>query len=249
MERTDRAAIATFFAGDEPLRSGAMLSLGEHVARHVRALRQSPGHEIRLTDGAGRRASGTLVRVAGDAVTVQLREIEELAPLPPVHLLVPIGDKERMLWLAEKATEMGIATWRPVLWRRSRSVRPRGEGPTFALKSRARMISALEQSGGAHLPLAHPEAPPDRAIAALPPGSRIILDPSAEPLLGAPLAAPVSIALGPEGGLEDAELDLLDRAQFVRASLGPNILRFETAALAAVAVVRAALHANRGAAS
>ncbi|HEX7123341.1 MAG TPA: 16S rRNA (uracil(1498)-N(3))-methyltransferase, partial [Gemmatimonadaceae bacterium] len=192
MERTDRASLATFFAADEPLHHGAILSLGPSVVRHLRALRQGPGHTVRLTDGSGRQAIGTVVRLSHETVSIQISDVEQVAPLPPIHLLVPIGDRERMLWLAEKVTELGVTTWRPVLWRHSKSVRPRGEGPTFALKARARMISALEQSRGAYLPLAHPEAPPERAVAAVPEGQRIVLDPAGAPLLSQTVEAPVT---------------------------------------------------------
>lgn len=246
MERTDRAGLATFFAADEPLHQGATLSLGPSVVRHLRALRQGPGHAVRLTDGAGRQATGSVVRLSHETVTIEVSHVEDVAPLPPIHLLVPIGDRERMLWLAEKVTELGVTTWRPVLWRHSKSVRPRGEGSSFALKARARMISALEQSRGAYLPLAHPEAPPERAVAAVPEGRRIMLDPAGTPLLSHAVEAPVTLALGPEGGLDPKERGLLEASGFVPASLGASILRFETAAVAAVAIVRAAFDAHRG---
>jgi 16S rRNA (uracil1498-N3)-methyltransferase len=146
-----------------------------------------------------------------------------------------------MLWLAEKCAELAAASWRPVLWRRSRSVRPRGEGPTFAGKVRARMVAALEQSGGTRLPVIYPEATPERAVSAVPDGARILLVPGGTPILGVRPRAPVTLAIGPEGGLDAAELDLLRAAGFIEASLTESILRFETAAVAALAVARAAL--------
>ncbi len=82
------------------------------------------------------------------------------------------------------------------------------------------------------------------AISRTPPGTRIVLEPSGEPLLrlgSSGFAGPVSIAVGPEGGIEEAEHAQLAHAGFVRASLGDTILRFETAAVAALAVVRAAM--------
>lgn len=241
MERSHRPGVATFFAADEPLLPGATISLGESVVRHVRAVRYGVGNAIRLTDGAGKRAHATIVRLSRETVAAQIDAIEEVAPLPPVHALVPVADRERMLWLAEKAVELGVTSWRPVLWKRSRSVMPRGEGPTFTRKVRAKMAGALEQSEGAHLPLLFPEAPPDRAIAAAPEGTRVVLDPAGVPLLEVDLRGPVTLAIGPEGGLDPAELVQLDAAGFVRASLGPGILRFETAAVAAIAIVRSVL--------
>lgn len=241
VERSHRPGIATFFAADEPLLPGATISLGESVARHVRAVRYGVGDEIRLVDGAGIRAHAIIVRLSRETVAAQIDAVEEVAPLPAVHAMVPVADRERMLWLAEKAVELGVTSWRPVSWRRSRSVMPRGEGPTFARKVRAKMAGALEQSEGAHLPLLFPEAPPDRAIAAVPDGTRVVLDPGGVPLLDVELSVPVTLAIGPEGGLEAGELAQLESAAFVRSSLGPGILRFETAAIAAIAIARSVL--------
>jgi 16S rRNA (uracil1498-N3)-methyltransferase len=248
VEHAGRASLATFFFADAPLEARAQLTLGEVVARHLRARRLGTGATIALVDGQGRRATAVVVRMAKDAVGVEVNEVEEIPPMPPVHLLVPVADRDRMLWLAEKATELGITSWRPVNWRRSRSVSPRGEGPMFGARVRGKMVAALEQSGGAHLPQIFPDATPERAIAATPAGgTRLMLDPAAAPVFGVSITAPVTLALGPEGGLEDAErAELLD-AGFTAVSIGPGILRFETAGAAGVAIARAALHHHVGA--
>jgi len=248
VERADRSAVATFFFADQALEPHAQLLLGEAVARHLRVRRLGTGTLVALVDGAGQRATGMVVRDARDAVTVEVETVEGVLPLPPVHLMLPVADRDRMLWLAEKCAELGITTWRPVMWKRSRSVSPRGEGPMFAARVRARMVAALEQSGGAHLPQIFPEATPQRAIAAVPAGgTRLVLDHSASPVFSIALSAPVTLALGPEGGLESDELDALTEAGFVPASIGPGILRFETAGAAGAAIARAALHAHVGA--
>ena len=106
------------------------------------------------------------------------------------------------------------------------------------------MAAALSQCEGAWLPDPFPEATLERAITAAPSGTRLVLDPDGPPLLASPLSAPVTIATGPEGGLESDELEKLVGAGFAPVSLGGHILRFETAALAALAVVRAALAAS-----
>ncbi len=168
--------VATFFSS-EPLAAGArQAALGEGEAHHVRVRRLAVGARIRLTDGAGAIALGTLIKLGKHQALVEIDEVRRVEPLPAIHLLVPIADRERMLWLAEKVTELGIASWRPVLWKRSRSVSPRGEGLGFQEKVRARMIAALTQSGGAWLPTLFPDAPLERAIAAAPPATRLLLD-------------------------------------------------------------------------
>jgi len=189
-----------------------------------------------------------IIREAKDSVTVEIGDVTEVEPLPEVHLLVPVADRDRMLWLAEKGAELGVTSWRPVTWKRSKSVSPRGEGPMFSAKVRGRMIAALEQSGGAHLPQIYPEAPLTRALSAVPAdGTRLVLDPAGPPVFGVSVRAPITLALGPEGGLEDAERAELKDAGFIAVSLGPGILRFETAGAAGVAIARALLHQQGGA--
>ncbi|HEV2643291.1 MAG TPA: RsmE family RNA methyltransferase, partial [Candidatus Elarobacter sp.] len=185
--------------------------------------------------------SGVLVRIARKHALVELDTVSDVDAPPLVHLMIPVADRDRMLWMAEKAAELNVATWRPVLWHRSRSVAPRGDGPTFRAKVRARMISALLQSRSAWLPEIHPEATPERAIAAAPAGLRLVLERDGAPVASSAMRAPVSVAIGPEGGFEERELELLREAGFAAVSLGDSILRFETAAVAAVAVARAML--------
>lgn len=244
----DRESVATFFVPDETLVPGTSVSLGEELMHHVRVLRLGVGATVALLDGRGHRASGTLVRVSRAAGTVEVEESRESAPLAPVHLLVPIADRDRMLWLAEKVAELGATSWRPILYRRSRSVKPRGEGPTFNGKLRSRMGAALEQSRGAWLPAIYPDATISRAIGALPNGGvRLLLDPEGSSILDAQFDAPIAIAIGPEGGLEDDEREEFVAAGFLPVAMGGNILRFETAAIAGLGIARSALHHRQAA--
>lgn len=245
MDGGDREDLATFFCADETLQVGATISLGEAVARHMRARRLTAGSRVAVVDGIGHRAQGSITKLGSTGANIEISEVMAYLPPPTVHLLVPIADRDRMLWLGEKATELGATSWRPVLWRRSRSVKPRGEGMMFQGRLRARMVNALEQSGGAWLPQLHPDAPLDRALAALPSGMRLVLDPMATNSIASltSIAAPVTIAVGPEGGLEASEVAALVAAHFQPVRLGGNILRFETAAIAALAIVRSLLDA------
>ncbi|HYV96192.1 MAG TPA: RsmE family RNA methyltransferase [Gemmatimonadaceae bacterium] len=231
------------FFVSESLSGGASVTVGEEAAHHMRVLRLAPGSAVTLIDGQGSGATGTLRTLARRSATVDVLDVRESPPLSPVHLLLPVGDRDRMLWLAEKAAEFGIASWRPVLWKRSRSVSPRGEGPTFQGRVRARMIAALEQSGNAWLPMIYPDATIEHAVAALAEGARVLCDAGGHAIATQLVPAPgaVTIAVGPEGGLEAGEREALITAGFVAASLGPTTLRFETAAIAAIAHARAAL--------
>ncbi len=230
------------FITTEQLVAESSLTLGEDAAHHMRVRRIEPGAPVQWADGQGSRGTGTVLRIAKRNATVQVDACEYIEPLPPVHLIIPIADRERMLWLAEKATELAASSWRPVMFKRSRSVTPRGEGPTFQQRLHARMASALEQSGGAWLPVPYPDATVETCIAAAPEGVRIVLAREGEPtvpLLAVDPAVPITIVLGPEGGIEPAEMETFVKAGFKPASLGASLLRFETAGVAALSVARA----------
>jgi RNA methyltransferase, RsmE family len=240
VERRDREAVATFFS-PESLSAGHVTTLGSFEARHAKVRRIDVGAGVRLVDGAGTVGWGQLVQLTKTQASVEVTSVDHVEPLPEIHLMVPVADRDRMLLLAEKATEMGAASWRPVIWHRSRGVSPRGEGIAFQSRARSRMISALTQCGGAWLPSIHPDATLARAIAACPTGTRWLLDADGDlPTIGRG-SGPVTIAAGPEGGLEPQERDVLLQAGFEPVKLAPLTLRFETAAIAGMALARAAL--------
>ena len=245
MERDDLASLVGFFSAGQPLAPGVTVSLGEEAAHHARVRRLETGAPAFVADGVGARGVGRIVRLTKQEIQVTLNEVHRSPRLPEAHLFVPIGDKDRMLWCAEKCTELGATSWTPVSWNRSRSVSPRGEGSGFRERVRARMRSALVQSHGAWLPDVPDDVSIDRVLVQ-PSASatRFVLDASGEPIGRARIAAPVTIAVGPEGGFEAEELRQLRDARFRPVSLGANVLRFETAAVAALAVVRAALGAS-----
>ncbi len=240
VEQRDHTGLAAFFC-PEPMAAGHTVILGEGEVQHARVRRIGIGERVRLLDGAGAVGFGTVVRLSKAQACIEIESIERVEPGPVIHLMVPVADRDRMLWIAEKATELAIFSWRPVMWKRSRSVSPRGEGVTFQAKARMRMLSALTQSGGAWLPVLYPDATPDRAIASAPAGARWLLDPDGEPVPNVSVTAPLTIAVGPEGGVEPEERTLLTGAGFLPVRIAPLTLRFETAAIAGLAIARAAL--------
>ena len=245
MDGAGRAAVATFYApGDWRDR----VSLGEGAAHHATVKRLAPGDVVRLTSGDGRRIHGNIAVLARRQLEIDCdpASIETVSPLPHVTLWAPVGDRDRMLTLAEKAVELGASAWRSVAYRRSRSVSPRGEGAAFMEKLRLRMIAALEQSAGAWLPVIEPEADVETVLASAIGGHAVLLDGLGQPIFDVlrDAHAPLVLACGPEGGLEPGE-----RASFVdrgwrAASLGRNVLRFETAGIAGLTLARALLRST-----
>ncbi len=174
MERNDRAPVATFFLG-APWPEAGRVALGESAVHHARVKRLETGEPVRLTNGAGQLGFGALHTLSKTSLEVELERVESVPAPRAIHLRVPIADRDRMLWLAEKATELGVASWESIRFRRSLSVTPRGEGPAFAAKLRARMENALEQSGGAWLPQLLDEASVDE-LCGTPHALPILLD-------------------------------------------------------------------------
>jgi 16S rRNA (uracil1498-N3)-methyltransferase len=237
VERHGRAPVASFF-WSEAFATGEVRLQGAPV-QHARARRVQRGDAIRLLDGKGRVGSGELLSVGRDQLTVSIERVMELPRPVTLDVMVPVADKDRMLWAAEKCAELQITSWRPVYFARSRSVTPRGEGAKFNEKVKARMQSALEQSGAAWMPELHPESEVTDALRNIPSEwKRLLLDVSGTPLPRIASNGPTSVAVGPEGGLERTEIAAAEERGWKLASLNAATLRFETAVVAA-AVIRA----------
>ena len=240
MERGDRPSVSTFFS-DADLSANGVVTLGEQAAHHARVKRLDAGDRVQLTNGRGSTALGAIARITKSGIDVSVESVR-FVPAPfPIHLRAPIADRDRMLFLAEKATELGITSWQSVQFNRSKSVSPRGEGAAFAGKLFARMVAALEQSSGAWLP----KVLEDTTVASIEISSAetpLVLDAAGEPLRAVAgeieTRSPV-ILVGPEGGIEPDELRKLTDAGWRRVRLAPNTLRFETAGIAAIAAIRA----------
>ena len=229
----------------DPLQSPGRATLRGTAATHVsRVLRLRGGDVVVLFNGDGWEHAGRIAALRSGEVDIELLSREAGIPDPPlaVSLMQGIARGERMDLVVQKATELGVSRIVPVLAARS-VVRLDGRQAQRKLEHwRAVAVAACEQSGRARLPAIEPPAPLEQALQrAAPEGSRITLSPGAGASLAALDAgnAPVTLLIGPEGGLTDAEVALARSAGFEPRSLGPRILRTETAALAALAVLQA----------
>jgi 16S rRNA (uracil1498-N3)-methyltransferase len=233
------SALASFYWA-ESVAVGATVELGGAALQHALVRRLMAGERVRLANGRGTVAHGTISSATKRAVSVAISTVSDVPPPPALEMIVPIADRDRMLWAAEKCVELQVTAWRPVMFRRSHSVSPRGEGEKFREKMLARMCAALEQCGGAWLPRVHAETDLTAAVAATADhASRVLLDASGSPLAATESGGALTLAVGPEGGLESDERQLLLDAGWRMASLGGTTLRFETAIISAAAVVRA----------
>ena len=229
----------------EPLQSPGRTTLYGTAASHVaRVLRLRSGDAVVLFNGDGWEHAGRIDALRSGEVAIELLAREGgVADSPlPVTLLQGVARGERMDLVVQKATELGVARIVPVLAARS-VVRLDGRQAQRKLEHwQAVAIAACEQSGRSRLPAVQAPVTLEQALSGLPTqGCRFTLSPGA----GVPLAAlaggtdQVSLLIGPEGGLTEAEIGLATGAGFEPRSLGPRILRTETAALAALAVLQA----------
>ncbi|AKJ26948.1 16S rRNA (uracil(1498)-N(3))-methyltransferase [Caldimonas brevitalea] len=230
-----------------PLSPGAALALPPGPARHAQVLRLQPGDALTLFNGEGGEWSATVTRMGRSDVEVQLGahvEVDRELPLA-VTLAVGMPANERMDWLVEKATELGVAAVQPLVCERS-VLRLAGERADKKVAHwQGVAIAASEQSGRTRVPAVAPVRTLREWIAevAATPASKVVLSLQDAIPLGGALKAGTPPALvflsGPEGGLAPAEEQAARDAGFSPVSLGPRVLRAETAPLAALVQVGA----------
>jgi 16S rRNA (uracil1498-N3)-methyltransferase len=248
-----------------PLQTGAVLDLPPGPARHVQVLRMQPGQTITVFNhGPGWDWNLQSATPAGEfeaeilmmgrsqvQVRVGAHSARECEAVRCVSIAVVMPANERMDWLVEKATELGVAAIYPLTSERS-VVRLNAERAEKKIAHwQSVVISACEQCGANRVPLLHP-------VQSLPHFLRDGLQPSAVQVESAPArlllslqagsmplrawsgmgsSQPVVFLSGPEGGFSPAEEALAMEAGFTPQSLGARTLRAETAALAALALL------------
>lgn len=238
-----------------PLHTGARLDLPAGAARHVQVLRLQPGDPLTLFN-QGPGWAGTSPGGEFEARVTQMGrsqvEVEITAHRPlerearrAVHLAIGMPANERMDWLVEKAAELGVASLQPLMTERSvlRLVAERATKKVEHWQGVA--IAACEQCGGNRVPVVHGVKTLAQWLAGLPgaadaPPRRLLLSlrDGTQALHGMELGTASALFLsGPEGGLSVAEESAAVAAGFAPISLGARVLRSETAALTALALL------------
>jgi 16S rRNA (uracil1498-N3)-methyltransferase len=224
---------------DQPLASDQRLSLPPGPARHAQVRRVQPGDSLALFNGLGGQWLARVQAMGRQTVDVAVlaHDATERELPQAVTLAVGMPANERMDWLVEKATELGVAVLQPLQCERA-VLRLDGERAERKREHwQAQAVAAAEQCGRTRVPVVRPVrrladwlADPD-----LPP-LRWMLSPQAGIALQAPPAGRAVVVLsGPEGGLTPLEEAAARDAGFAAVSLGPRVLRAETAPLAVLA--------------
>ena len=224
----------------EPLASGLDLDLPAGAARHVQVLRLQPGDELTLFDGRGGEylAKVTAMGRSHVAVTVGAHDPVEREGAAQVHLALGMPANERMDWLVEKAAELGAASIQPLMSART-VLRLSGDRADKKVAHwQAVAVAACEQCGRNRVPQVHPMATLAdwlRQQAPVANEQRYLLSlTEGAGTLTAGTAPAAHFLSGPEGGLTPQEEAAALAAGFTPVRLGPQILRAETAPLAAL---------------
>lgn len=228
---------------DQRLRAGSQVTLQGDAANHVlRVLRLRRGDALVVFDGSGSDFEAEVTDLGRRDVTVRVsagRERDMESPLD-ITLLQGICRGPRMDTVIQKATELGVGRIQPLLTERSvvRLDEDRADRKQEHWQRVA--IAAAEQSGRGRVPQVGEPGPLEQLIPAVTgPKTRLLLDPGGESLRGIGLMEPaLALLAGPEGGLTEQERRLAADSGFRPVSLGPRILRTETAPLAALAVLQ-----------
>jgi 16S rRNA (uracil1498-N3)-methyltransferase len=239
------------------LQSGSVVELPRETGAHLaKVLRARSGDEVVLFNGDGREFTGAIEKVQGSRVSTSIGAARSIDRESPFRLTlvqsVPRGD--RMDFIVQKATELGIVRIVPVLSQRSVVRLDESQSASKQVHWRAVAVSACEQCGRNRLPSVDAPQPLLNYLGSLPPATaggvlRLVLEPERtrqtqdldRSIDSASLASAshAEIAIGPEGGFSLEELEAFNLSAFSRLTLGPRVLRTETAAIAAIAVLQA----------
>ena len=218
--------------------AGRREQVEEAEQQHLRVRRAVDGEPVSLRDGAGLVGTGRLV-VSGRSWLVEIETTERRPRPAALTLAVGAGDRERFAWLVEKAVELGATAVVPLETERTGGVATRLR-ESHLVKLRRQALEAIKQCGAAWaLDVAAP-VPLSEFAARRNDGLQWLADASGSLPPALLDGGPVTVVVGPEGGLSEAERSALAGAGYRPMALAPYTLRFETAALAAAAAVATA---------
>jgi 16S rRNA (uracil1498-N3)-methyltransferase len=235
---------------DSDLHTDSIIELARDTASHLaKVLRARSGDEVILFNGHGNQYAGRVDAVRGAKVSVAIGAAQPVDRESPLQITliqcVPRGD--RMDFVVQKATELGVAAIAPVLSQRSVVRLDSAQAASKLLHWQAVAISACEQCGRNRLPRIGAAQPLLNFLGALQPAPcgalRLVLEPETD-ADAKPISSPdtgvdkVEFAIGPEGGFASEELEAFELSGFTRVGLGPRILRTETAAIAALVMLQ-----------
>ena len=219
--------------------------LDEKTSMHIRVLRLSEGEGITLFDGSGGEFSATISALGKREVTVQLQahHAVERESLLDITLVQALATGDKMDWIIQKATELGVTAIQPIQTQRTTTKLNTERAEKRAAHWQGVAIAACEQCGRNRVPTVAPAADFSDWLLRKDGVTQLLLDPLASAALTkrSKTANPVALLIGPEGGFSADEIASAIRAGVTAVNFGPRVLRTETAGIAAIAVLQATL--------
>jgi 16S rRNA (uracil1498-N3)-methyltransferase len=222
---------------------GQTVRLSPEEAAHARARRLAPGDAVLLLDGSGRAAVAHVVRLSRTDAVLSVSEVFTQSPREPAISLFVAGLRtEKLAWVVEKATELGVAnvvlleTGRTQSFRASPKVLPRLESVARAAAKQCERFDWPTLSGPVEFA---------RALEGGQSAHRFLLDFDGEQVPRRLAHRPSALIVGPEGGWTDSERSEATDRGWRRVTLPAGKLRTETAAIAALVLLRAAFERTR----
>ncbi len=229
---------------EQPLAAGAEISLPAGAGEHLtRVLRLAAGARVLLFNGDGHDYSATLLDTTRNGARARIEGAQAAAAAESalaLTLVQSIARGEKMDWILQKATELGVARIVPVFTARTEVRLDGGRGDKRLAHWHGVICGACEQCGRARLPQLDAPQPLAHWLAtAAREGSLLTLDPqSSTRVRDLPALSAAQLVVGPEGGFDAADLLLLHAAGARGLTLGPRVLRTETAGMAALAMLQ-----------
>mgnify|MGYP001821389952 CR=1 FL=1 len=234
--------VPRIFTG-QVLQAHSTFELEPRPSQHLaRALRMREGDSVILFDGSGGEYPATISalskkQVAVSTGAIQQREVESSLA---VHLGIAVSRGERMDWVVQKATELGVSSISPLLTERT-EVKLKGDRAEKKIAHWQQVaISACEQCGRNRIPKIGTQQPLQTWLDSADAPLKLVLHHRADTLPPGSVAAErAALLIGPEGGLSEGEIAAAEQRGFLSLSLGPRVLRTETAPIAALAILQA----------
>jgi len=229
---------------DQPLTTGEEVKLDAISSRHLATvLRLKSGDPVSLFNGQGGEFLATLGECSSKRVTASVARFTDTERESPLHIHLGIGMSrgDRMDWLIQKATEVGVTEITPLYTERT-EVKLKGERAEKKVRHWQQIcISACEQSYRNRIPIIHSPITIDQWLRTVEADKKLVLHHRSDHNireLGTQQAASAALLIGPEGGLSSQEIKLAEDARFTSLTLGPRVLRTETAPVVAISILQ-----------
>jgi 16S rRNA (uracil1498-N3)-methyltransferase len=228
-----------------PLAVGLEMALDEAASHHLsKVLRASLGEGLTIFNGEGGEYVANIIAIDKKRVTVKIESFTEISLESPLNLCLAQGVSrgDKMDFTIQKAVELGVTSIMPLLTERTTVKFKEDRGQKRLEHWQSVIISACEQSGRTIIPKLFPLQSFKTWLPSVAAAQGFVLDPKSSQKISdisVQTRNTVMLLIGPEGGLSDAEIELSVQNRFQRLSLGPRILRTETAGMAAISTFQA----------